>query len=469
MTNSLAKIFLFFLLLCSPVAGQEAATEPNIVIFLADDLNYCDIGCYGNPDVKTPAIDRLATQGMRFTRAYTATAMCGPTRMQLYTGIYPVRSGGFPNHSRVKDGTKSIVHHLADQGYRVALSNKGHVGPKESFPFEIIKGMDVEGWREFMTRDRNQPFCIAVCSSQPHEPWNQGDASLYEPDQITVPAFMFDNQETREALCRYYGEVTYLDQELDSCLKILETEQLEQNTIVLFSSEQGAGVPNSKWTCYDLGLRVALVARWPGMIKAGSTTNAMVNYVDIVPTLLDILDCDPRQYDFDGTSFKDVLLGKSDVHNRLAFGVHTQTNAIGAPDTGYPVRSVRNERYKYIVNENSDEMFSDHIVVADPERFFFSWREAADGGNEHAKALVDKYLFRPREELYDLEQDPYELNNLIAVSSHSATVAELKHELKKWMAQQGDLGHETELEVIRGRDAAKKANDKKKTDTSSGN
>ena len=449
---------LFSLMFTLPVAGQPQQTvRPNIVIFLADDLNYCDIGCYGNPDVKTPTIDRLASQGIRFTRAYTSTAMCGPTRMQLYTGIYPVRNGGFPNHSQVKQGTRSIVHYLSEQGYRVALSNKSHVGPKESFPFEIISGMDVEGWRGFMTRDREQPFCIAICSSQPHEPWDHGDASQYDPKALTVPPWMFDNQETRQALCRYYGEISYLDQELDSCLQILKPAGLEENTLVLFSSEQGAGVPNSKWTCYDLGLRVALVARWPGIINAGSTTDAMVNYVDVVPTLLDLLGCDLGKSDFDGTSFKDVLLGKSDTHNQYAYGVHTQTNAIGAPETGYPVRSVRNQRYKYIVNENAKVMFSDHIVVADPERFFFSWREAADSGNIQAKKLVDKYLFRPTEELYDLEQDPFEFENLIANPEQAGTLQELKAKLNSWMDQQGDLGHETELNLIKEKNAAKEA------------
>ena len=145
MMYSFSKGLFVSLMVCLPVAGQEVARKPNIVIFLADDLNYCDIGCYGNSDVKTPAMDRLATEGIRFTGAYTATAMCSPTRMQLYTGIYPVRSGGFPNHSQVKAGTRSIVHHLTEVGYRVALSNKGHVAPKDSFPFEIIQGMDVEG------------------------------------------------------------------------------------------------------------------------------------------------------------------------------------------------------------------------------------------------------------------------------------------------------------------------------------
>ena len=308
-----------------------------------------------------------------------------------------------------------------------------------------------------MTRDSKQPFCIAICSSQPHEPWDNGDAALYSPDEITVPPFMFDNMETRECSCRYYTEITYLDQELESCLQVLDEERLEENTLVLFSSEQGAGVPNSKWTCYDLGLHVALVARWPKMIKAGSTTDALVNYVDVVPTLLDIMGRDLSLYDFDGTSFKDVLFGKSDTHNKYAYGVHTQTNAIGAPKTGYPVRSVRNDRFKYIINENFEVMFSDHIVVADPERFFFSWREAADGGDKTAKKLVDKYLFRPREELYDLQSDPFELNNLIAAPQHAETLEELKLELNRWMVQQGDRGHETELSVIARRKARNKA------------
>ena len=454
MTNQICRTILLVLFFAPTVVAAENNQKPNIVIFLADDLNYCDIGCYGNPDVKTAAIDRLAAEGIRFTQAFTATAMCAPTRSQLYTGIYPVRSGAFPNHSQVRSGTKSIVHYLTQQGYRVALSNKRHVGPQDSFPFEIIKGMDVDGWREFMLRDSKQPFCIAVCSSQPHEPWDHGDTSQYQPDRITVPPFMFDNQATREALSRYYGEISYLDEELDSCLQILKQESLERNTLVLFSSEQGAGVPNSKWTCYELGLRVALIARWPGRIKPDSVTDAMVNYVDVLPTILDLLGDDPAQYGFDGSSFKDVLLGQSHRHSEYAYGVHTQTQAIGAPDTGYPVRSVRNERFKYIVNENSGVMFSDHIVVADPERFFFSWCEAAKAGNPTAKKLVDKYLFRPQEEFYDLQNDPWEMKNLIAEPQHSATLQELRTELKRWMAQQGDLGHATELELIRQRNAA---------------
>ena len=136
--------FLLLLPLCMDLQaiedGGKAGGRPDIVLVLADDQTWSDSGCYGNRQVRTPNIDRLAAEGMRFTRAFTATAMCAPTRQQLYTGLFPVRNGAYPNHSKVKPGTRSIVHFLRKLGYRVGLSGKKHFGPPDSFPFENVPG-----------------------------------------------------------------------------------------------------------------------------------------------------------------------------------------------------------------------------------------------------------------------------------------------------------------------------------------
>ena len=196
-------------------AAGAAQAKPNILLILADDQTARDNGCYGHPDVKTPNIDRLAAEGMRFTRAFTATAMCAPTRQQLYTGLFPVRNGAYPNHSRVYDGTKSMVQHLKALGYRVGLCGKRHFGPAASFPFEMVARGKMA---RFVSRDKAQPFCLVVTSHSPHLPWTAGDAGAYDPAKLTLPAYLVDTPETRAALCKYYAEITDFDREVGQCV-----------------------------------------------------------------------------------------------------------------------------------------------------------------------------------------------------------------------------------------------------------
>ena len=324
---------------------DSAGAKPNILLIMSDDQTWRDNGCYGNPDVKTPNIDRLAGQGMRFTRSFTATAMCAPTRQQLYTGIFPVRNGAYPNHSRVYDGTRSVVHHLKALGYRVGLKGKTHFGPASSFPFERVGKAD-----EFIARDKTQPYCLIMTSHSPHLPWKEGDASVYDADKLTLPPYIADTPEMRQALCRYYAEITDFDREVGEAMKLVDNSTRADNTIFIYTSEQGAQVPHGKWTCYDVGLRTALVIRWPKRVKAGSVANAMVQYVDVVPTLVAAAGGKPVE-GLDGRSFLGVLLGKTDKHNEYVYGVHTTRGIISGSEC-YPVRSVRSETFKYVRNLN---------------------------------------------------------------------------------------------------------------------
>ncbi len=432
-----SAIILCLLLLAVTRTGN--AKQPNVVLVIADDQSWFDAGCYGSQIVKTPNIDKLAREGMRFDRAFTATAMCAPTRQQLYTGLFPVRNGAFPNHSKVKPGTKSLVHYFQDAGYSVGLCGKKHFGPTESFPFKTVPKQQLKQFIE-----QSSPFVLVYASNSPHLPWNDGDPSAYDPESFELPPHLHDNAETRAALRKYYAEITDFDRELGELDGLIDAAGKVDDTIFIYTSEQGAQFPFGKWTCYEVGLHVGLVMRWPAGIEAGTASSAMVQYVDIVPTLLDLCGIE-KPKGLDGNSFVEVVQGKTDVHNQYVFGVHT-TRGIILGTESYPVRSVRSERYKLIRNLNHELEFQNVLTAGDGSSYWSSWvRDAAN--DDTAAELVGRYLKRPAMEFYDLERDPFELNNLAENPTYRKEIRKMDGVLKAWMKQQGDRGHETEMTV----------------------
>ncbi len=435
--------------------------KPNIVLFIADDMSWHDIGCYGNQDVKTPNINQLAKEGIRFTDSFTATAMCAPTRQQLYTGLFPVRNGAYPNHSQVYKGTRSMVHHLKNLGYRVGLGGKTHFGPRSSFPFENICGrkLNFEKIEKFINRNKNQPFCLIVATTNPHAPWTEGDANQYDPEKLTLPPTFVDTPKTRLNLAKYYAEITQADKELGKVMSFLDKYKITQNTVTIFTSEQGSSFPFAKWTCYDSGLKTATITRWPDKVKANTVSSAMIQYVDVVPTLVEIAGDNPNQIDtgrpkidgskgFDGRSFKDVLTGKIDKHNDFVYGVQTSNGILAGGE--YAVRSIRNHQFKLIHNLNHDREFANLITASagklpkgkEKYRCDF-WPEWIAGD----KAKAERYAARPQFELYDISKDPYEQNNLIQSPEYQQTVKMLQQKLSAWMQDQGDKGILTEKEA----------------------
>ncbi|MFB3891782.1 MAG: sulfatase [Phycisphaerae bacterium] len=429
---------------CGPAAQSAPAippaskpNRPNIVLIIGDDHTYTDAGCYGNKDVKTPNIDRLAAQGMRFTNAHTASAMCVPTRSMLYTGLYPVKTGAYPNHSLAYGNVKCIAQYLKELGYRVVLAGKVHVGPKEVFAFDYIKA--TESKVEEVLTGRG-PFCLIYASIHPHIPWRRG---LYEPDKLTVPPYMVDTPETRQALADYYYEVTQLDKEVGMCLDLLDKHKLADDTLTIYTSEQGAQFPHGKWTCYDVGLRTQFIARWPGRIKAGTTSDAMICYADFVPTAVEVAGGRPIP-NLDGISLLPILTGRSDKGHDAVFGVQTTRGIIRGSEC-YPIRSIRTTTHKYIWNLKPDAAFQ-NVVTAEPPDYWKSWLEEARI-DPKAKQLVDGYQHRPEEELYDLRADPWEMKNIASDPANAIPKAALRKQLEAFMKDQGDKGIQTEMEA----------------------
>lgn len=426
------------------------ATPPNILLFMADDLTWHDHGCYGNADVRTPHIDRLAARGLRFEYCFNSAPMCAPTRMSLYTGIHPVRNGAHPNHSQVYPHIKSLPHHLKKLGYRVALLGKRHEMPAASFPFEFLGGrhhdngkgtdLDLNQVEAFLRTSGAAPWCLLVTSNQPHTPWNRGDASAYDPDRLKLPPYLVDTPETREAMTRYYAEISYMDAQLGRCLEVLRESGRESDTLVIYLSEQGSNFPHCKWTCYDSGLRSACIIRWPGVAAENLTTPAMIQYVDVLPTLIEAAGGSLPK-DLDGRSFLAVLRGLANQHRSHVFGLQTSRGIHNGPEA-YGIRTIRDQRHRLIWNLNHEAEFRNSVTRG--LAAYQSWERLGKTGDPFARSQWRRYQIRPEYEFYDLAADPGELRNLIDEPGLADRIAKMKSALAGWMAAQGDLGDATE-------------------------
>lgn len=432
------------------VSFAQSTEKPNFVLFIADDCSHYDLGCYGSPDSKTPNIDRFATQGVRFTQCYQAVPMSSPTRHNLYTGLWPVHSGAYPNHTIADEGTKSVVHHLGAQGYRVALIGKSHVEPESVFPFDpyvpSIKGNDInfEAVEQFIKECKasGTPFCLFVASHQPHTPWNKGDASQFDADKLTLPPMYVDMPETRTQLTHYLAEINYMDNEFGKVLDIMDKADVTDNTATVYLSEQGNSFPFAKWTCYDAGVHSACIVRWPGVVKPGTVSDAMVEYVDIVPTFIDIAGGKPVA-PVDGKSFKPVLTGKKKDHKQYTYSMQTTRGIFHGSDY-YGIRSVADKEYRYIVNLTPEMEFRNamtHLPIYD------KWRKKV-ANDPKMKPIFDKYQHRPAIELYNTKEDPYCLNNLADDPKYASVIKRMDGKLKAWMKSCGDEGQPTEMRAL---------------------
>lgn len=431
----------------APFVRARAAARPNILIFIGDDHSHHDLGCRGSKQVSTPNLDRLANEGVQLTHAFTATAMCAPMRQQMLTGLFPVRNGAYPNHSQIKPGIETWPSHFRKLGYRVALLGKRHFGPLESYPFEFLSEgsadtLDFRPLEDFIRRSP-EPFCAFVASNQPHMPLTKGDPSRHPPGSIPVHRRWVDTPETRDFLSRYYAEVEYLDSEAGQCLGILDRTRTAENTIAMYCSEHGTQMPFAKWTCYDLGLRETVLVRWPGRIRPGTVSGAMIQGVDWLPTFLEAAGGKAPE-GIDGSSCLPVLLGRRATHVEQVFGVHTTRGIISGSDC-YPIRSIRTSRHKLILNLNHASKFQ-CVTTTAKKGYWPAWVEKAKH-DPAARRIVERYTTRPEIEFYDLSRDPDELDNLAGRSEHAARIGELRDRLLKWMEAQGDRGVQTEMLV----------------------
>jgi uncharacterized sulfatase len=402
---------------------------------LADDLGRGEVGAYGATPTQTPTLDALANAGVRFDNAFVTEAMCAPSRSSILTGLYPVRHGSHRNHGTIKPGVLALAHYLKPLGYKVVLAGKTHIKPLAQFEFDEVLGTNQVP--DFIARSKNTRFLLYYASNQPHAPhalptnFKGSDVEVY-PNWVDTPTL-------RETVAGYYEDVLLFDSELAVIDQALTKNELTSSTLTIATSDHG-NAWYAKWTLYDAGLRVPFIARWPGIIAQGTRSAAMFSFVDLLPTFVDLAGGQPPT-NIDGQSFAEALLGHTQQHRDVVFASHTTRGIIGG--STYPVRAVRTKTLKYLRNLNANEPFTNTITETRGE-VWDSWVAAAKT-SAFAQERVTLYQHRPAEELYDLENDPFELVNLGQSPAHQEQKLALSAQLDAFMAQQGDLGLETEL------------------------
>jgi uncharacterized sulfatase len=444
--------FILFIFPCVFLIGQAATPEkPNFLLILADDCTYNDLPLYGGGNAKTPNLDRFASQGLTFNRAYVSSSMCQPCRAELYSGLYPMGNGCAWNHSGCRPEITGMPQAMGKLGYRVGLAGKTHIRPAEVFPFEKVEGFDpncvrnptldhdLRPIKQFISGEKDQPFCLVIALTEPHVPWVMGDASQYPPRKLKLPPNIADTPRTREDFSKYLAEITYMDSQVGDILDTLKSVGKEDDTLVLFSSEQGSQFPGCKWTTWDTGLHSALIARFPGRIEAGKRTDALVQYADIFPTLLEIAGAEPKG--LDGQSFDTVLRGKEKKHRAYVYGMHNNFPE-GPP---YPTRTISDGTHRLILNLTPGELFIEkhlmglkgNAVLNNP--YWATWVRDSWVKPEIYK-LVKRYQSRPPVSFYDTLKDPYEMNDLAGGPKYQTKMKEMREELEAWMKREGDPG-----------------------------
>ncbi len=423
---------------------HSQAAPPDLVVFLTDDQGQLDSTPYGGQGIRTPNMQRLADAGMTFTRAYVASPSCAPSSAALLTGLMPARNGAEANHSKPRAELKKWPAYLKELGYEVVAFGKvSHYKHTADYGFDHFSDdgfhqhqsiTNAIAWLKARPHAGAKPLCLMIGSNWPHVPWPEETAG-YDPANLPVPAGSIDTPTTRACRAKYAAAVTRADTDLGLVMAAAR-EHLPKEALMLFTPDHGAQWPFGKWNLYEFGVAVPLIIAWPGVVMSGTRTDAMVQWVDLLPTLLEAVG-GKAPPDIDGRSFLPVLRGQTTKHRDRIFTTHANDNRFNV----YPARAVRDERWKYIRNLHPEFAFTTHIdLVAGRlgQRDFFSTWETASQSDPQAAAILKRYHARPAEELYDLATDPTEQGNLAADSRHAPQLAALRADLDAWMKLQGD-------------------------------
>lgn len=440
-----------------PASHARAQDTPRNVLFIVADDLLREIGCYGNPTIKTPHLDALAKRGVRFTQAYSSVASCSPSRASMYTGLYTHQNGQYGlQHAAHKQEAhawvQSLPYLLRAAGYWTGIIGKVHVGPTNVYRWEAeISGKGLKGnrdvvamanaARDFIGKRGNRPFFLVVSYADPHraakgfgnEPFAKDPKEVrYNPKQVNVPYYLPDRPEVRAELAEYYQSVSRMDRGVGLLLDVLaQTGQLD-NTLIIFVSDNGMPFPGAKTTLYGAGVHLPLIVSAPNQKSRGHTNDALVSYIDIAPTILEWARVKgPAGYKLPGKSFLSILDERNPKGWDQVFGSH-QFHEI---TMYYPMRMIQTRKHKYIYNfaHELDYPFASDLWGSQ------MWQGILKRGDKMmGQRTVDGYLHRPREELYDIEKDPLELKNVAGESAYADVLQDLRTRLRAWQQATDD-------------------------------
>ncbi len=407
-------------------AAQTPAAPPNIVFLLSDDQTWSDLGCYGNTAVHTPNLDRMAREGMRFNHCYVSSPQCSPNRSSIFTGCTPHTTSTSRLHTPMPDWEPSFLEPLKERGYFVGAFRKVHQGASFDRRWNFYGDRATPFEKFFDAAPRGRPFWLQLGFTDPHRPYRDGAFSPpHNPKAVRVPPFLPDTPEVRRDLAHYYDGIARMDAECGRLFQILEQRGLQDNTLVVFSGDNGMPFPRAKGTNYDPGIRVPLLAWWPGRVRAGAVSDELIAHVDLPVTWLSAAGIEkPKK--MQGRSFLDLLLGRPYKGRTEVFSERNWH------DNFDPIRSVRTARHKLIFNAAPHFPYRPAWDLADSP----SWASILEQGRRGRLSPAQQRMLdpaRPMLELYDLQKDPDEFNNVATDPAYAGTLDDMKGRLSAWM------------------------------------
>ncbi len=429
MTGFIARTVPITLMLSVLALGGDALADgrPNILVFVADDAGWNDFGAYGHPTIDTPTIDALARNGWTADSAFLTTPQCSPSRISMLSGLYAHQTGAEDLHVPLPPGQRLVPDYLREAGYFTGLMLKSHLGPEGDRQFDWRR--DEADFGGFLDAAADQPFFLWVGFRDPHRAY--GDAPKHHSAaDVRLPPTVVDTPETRADYVAYYDEIHRMDGSIAAFIRELEERDLYDDTILLFLSDNGSPMPRAKGTLYDAGIRTPLIVAGSG-IPAGVRYGGLISVIDLAPTILD----------WGGADVPDSMVGAS-LARGIADGtlpgrdyVFSERNWHNADEH---MRSIRGPRYKLIWN---NYVHLPHGTAADITSSP-TWQALRLARERDELSEAQALLFaapRPRVELYDLSNDPDELDNLAGEPEHRGRVQALMARLEQWMAATGDV------------------------------
>ena len=414
---------------------DSAAAKPNIIMILADDVSWNDLGCYGNPKIRTPNLDRLAREGLRFENAYLTTSSCSPSRCSVITSRYPHNTGAPELHTSLPEGQVLFPQLLREAGYYTVISGKQHMGNYALTAFDHVSkgkgpGREADWVPILKKRPKDKPFFCWFASVDAHRAWQASkEYQPHQPDEVVVPPYLVDAAETRQDLAQYYDEISRIDFFTGKILDELESQGIADNTLILFFADNGRPFPRCKTRLYDSGIKTPMLVRWPAAVKPGTLTKSLVSAIDIGPTLLELAGVtpDPR---IQGVSFQKVLRQPDAKVRDYAFAEHNW-HVFKAHE-----RMVRTGDWLYIRNAWPEQRNLCVESIKFPSGEVLWQRFEADKLNEFQRDVFLKP--RPQEELYLVTEDPDQFQNLASKAEYANELSRLRKVLDAWTEETGD-------------------------------
>lgn len=455
-----------------PIAEANTKASPLNVVFILTDDQGAHLSALGTPGIQTPHIDALAENGILFTNAFAAVPSCSPSRSSINTGMYPHANGhwrntitpvlGAPDSEFGRESSTvdqvgiheyipTLPEMLKDAGYFTAITQKFHMSPPWKFPYSSRNPVhhNPEKYRrvigDWIDAAEDRPFFIQANISPPHRPFFKDLEAFPEyrvnPDSIRVPADLPDTPELRADLAEYFGAIQLADACVGGIIAALREKGQLENTLIVFTGDQGQAYHRAKASAYYAGLHVPLVVSGPAVLHAGTRSDALVSLVDLMPTMLEFMEL-PIPSTVQGHSLLPLLGNASDtVPRQYVFGEHNSHGPARAEH--YPSRMVYDGRYYYISNllpGKSYELPADLKVAQGWGNHAYDATVAAKESHPLPHALLRQLENgRPAEELYDIKEDPNQVNNLAGQDAYASQQSQLADALINWRRQTGDL------------------------------